>query len=138
VKAKSADKSCVNKKILIVDDDPVIRVLIEEYLTNQGYDVRVVADGIECLSEIPGFDPDLVVLDLIMPRMNGVEVLKNLRSNPDTSRLPVLMLSANTDTEAVTDSHHVNANRYLQKPFNLREVLDAVESLSPDRKTTSS
>jgi DNA-binding response OmpR family regulator len=129
-----ADKSHVNKKILIVDDDPVIRVLIQEYLSNQGYDVRVVCDGGECLNEIPTFSPDLVVLDLIMPDMSGVEVLKNIRSNPSTQKLPVLMLSANTDTEAVADSHHVNANRYLQKPFNLREVLDAVEALSPEQE----
>lgn len=123
----------MHKRILVVDDDPVIRVLIEEYLSNQGYEVMVVADGSECLDTLSDFQPDILVLDLIMPELNGVDVLKSVRANPNTEKLPVLMLSANTDTEAVTDSYKVNANKYLQKPFNLKEVLDAVKALGEER-----
>ncbi|MDC0357997.1 response regulator [Oligoflexia bacterium] len=117
------------KKVLVVDDDPVIRLLITDYLSNSGYTVEVAESGESCIEWLKDNHTDVLLLDLIMPNMNGLEVLKNIRENPNTAQLRVVMLSANTDTEAVVDDNEVSANGYLQKPFDMREILKTFRDL---------
>jgi CheY-like chemotaxis protein len=113
-------------QIVIVDDDPMIRFLVQEYLKASGFTVEAFGSGAEALAALPSLMPNLVVLDLQMPQMNGIEVLEHLRGNPDTAAIPVLMLSANAG-EAQTMSS-VAANAYLEKPFQMQALLAAVES----------
>jgi DNA-binding response OmpR family regulator len=123
------------KKILIVDDDPVVRVIMDEYLSASGYDVQTVSGGTECLSKlavlkrIEGRLPDVIVLDLLMPDLNGMEVLKNIRNDEAISALPVVMLSANSEMLNHVKSHTVRADSYVQKPFEINQILKAIEEV---------
>ncbi len=118
----------MSKKVLIVDDDPVIRILVSEIVQSFGHSVTVLESGSSCLSELSKNLPDVLILDLQMPDMSGLDVLKQLKSDMRTSALPVLMLSANSDSEKLAEEE-VKADQYLQKPFNLGEFKRALEKL---------
>ena len=118
------------KKVLIADNDPVLLVLMTEQLVSQGFEVDIVRDGAACLQEMKSNSPDILILDLVMPDMSGVEILESLRKDSDTSEIPVVMLSANTATEAVHDSHKASPEVFLQKPFELQEVLRTVQEIT--------
>jgi DNA-binding response OmpR family regulator len=113
-------------KIAVVDDDPMIRFLVQEYLKAAGFEVDAFDGGKAALAALANLQPNLVVLDLQMPEMNGFEVLQKLRQDPITAAIPVLMLSANA-SEAQTIAN-VSANAYLEKPFQMQELLAKVES----------
>ncbi len=120
-----------SEHIVVVDDDPMIRFLVQEYLKASGFAVETCASGREALSSVASATPSLVILDLQMPEMNGVEVLEQLRANPATAGVPVLMLSANA-----SDAHTLSATQadaYLEKPFAMQALLEAV---STTRRTT--
>lgn len=117
----------MSKNVLVADDDPVVRILISEFLAGKGYQVETLESGEECLRRLDGRLPDVLVLDLLMPDMTGIEVLRHLRDNPRTSALPIIMLSADTDTEALASANNVSANVYVQKPFGVKEIVLAME-----------
>jgi CheY-like chemotaxis protein len=117
-------------KILIVDDDPVVRLLMSECLSFHGFEVSALPSGQECLDHLAIHNTDLVVLDMLMPDMSGVEVLKELKNSPKLAHLPVIMLSALNDTERViSETSTVKPDGVLQKPFNLQSVLAAVRAV---------
>lgn len=120
----------MGKTVLVVDDDPVVRILVSEYLTAQGYSVEALESGGACLDRLAKSLPDIVVLDLMMPEMSGIEVLQRIRSNPSTNTLPIIMLSADQDSSTVASAHHVSADSYVQKPFGMRDILGALENIS--------
>ena len=122
----------MSKRVLVVDDDPVVRLLVNEFLSSQGYEVQAVESGSECMDTLSQTKPDVIVLDLLMPEMNGIEVLKKIRGNPDTAKLPIVMMSSDFDTEAITNSYHVNADGYVQKPFGMRDILSALKSVDDE------
>lgn len=128
----------MGNKIVVVDDDPVIRILVTEYLATQGHEVEVCSSGKECLTRLSKSGgevlPDIVILDLLMPEMSGAEVLQKIRNNKDTASLPVIMLSANSEAQAVTKTYNVRADSYIQKPFVIQTILDAVKLLSPKNR----
>ncbi len=111
--------------ILVVDDDPMIRFLVQEYLKASGFQVETCASGREALEKASADTPSLMILDVQMPEMNGIEVLEQLRAAPTTASIPVLMLSANA-SEAHTLST-VQADAYLEKPFAMQALLEAVQ-----------
>ena len=84
----------MSKKILIVDDEPNIVLSVEFLMKREGYEVVTANDGQAALDMLPGTRPDLMILDVMMPRKNGFEVCNEVRANPDTAGLPILMLSA--------------------------------------------
>ncbi|MFD0710769.1 response regulator transcription factor [Paenibacillus sp. GCM10027626] len=116
----------MNRHILIVDDDPKIAQLIEIYLTNEGYTVTKANDGLEAL-EIIGEQPiDLVILDIMMPRMDGLSVCMKIR---ETKTTPILMISAKDgDMDKITGLM-TGADDYMVKPFNPLELVARVKSL---------
>jgi two-component system alkaline phosphatase synthesis response regulator PhoP/two-component system response regulator VicR len=116
--------------ILAVDDDERIRRLIQLNLQRAGYRISTAGDGVEALAMIEQERPDLVVLDITMPRMDGIETLRHLRANAATAALPVVLLSAKAQDEDILEGRRSGADYYLHKPFNppdllavLREVL---------------
>ena len=121
----------MNQKVLVVDDDPVVRILVSEFLSAQGYEVNAVSSGEACLSQLPAVAPDVLVLDLLMPEMTGIDVLKRLRTDPKTATLPIVMMSSDTESESLVTSHQVTADVYVQKPFGMKEILHAVENVKP-------
>ena len=124
----NAREHLMGKRILIVDDDPVIRVLIEEFLQSHGYEVKVVDSGETCLSQLEEELPDLMFLDPQMPTMNGIEVLSNIRKNPKTENVPVVMLSANDERRTIKEAFNTGAPKFLQKPFAMNDILAVIES----------
>jgi len=106
-------------KILIVDDDEELCDLVSEYLTVEGFDVKCANDGEDGLNEALSDNYDLAILDVMLPRMNGFDVLRKLR---ETSKLPVLMLTARGDDMERIVGLEIGADDYLPKPFNPREL----------------
>ena len=106
------------KKILAVDDERHIVRLVEVNLQRAGYEVVTAYDGREALEKVKTETPDLVVLDVMMPYMDGFEVLKNLKADPVTAEIPVIMLTAKAQDADVFRGWQSGADCYLTKPFN--------------------
>jgi two-component system, OmpR family, response regulator MprA len=113
-------------RVLVVEDDTDIADVLRRSLRNEGYEVRTSADGVEALDVAAGFVPDLVVLDLGLPRLDGVEVCKQLRAEGD---VPILMLTARAETEDRVTGLDSGADDYLVKPFERQELLARIRAL---------
>jgi DNA-binding response OmpR family regulator len=113
-------------RVLVVEDDEDIADVLRRSLRNEGYDVRTSADGIDALDVAAGFVPDLVVLDLGLPRLDGVEVCRRLRADSD---VPILMLTARSETEDRVGGLDSGADDYLTKPFERKELLARIRAL---------
>jgi DNA-binding response OmpR family regulator len=121
-----SDTEQAEGRVLIVEDDADIADVLRRSLRNEGYEVRTSADGAEALDLAAGFMPDLVVLDLGLPGMDGVEVCKRLRSDGD---VPILMLTARAETEDRVVGLDSGADDYLVKPFERQELLARIRAL---------
>ena len=123
------------KKILAVDDERHIVRLIQVNLERAGYQVITAYDGREALKKIEQEHPDLVVLDVMMPYMNGLETMKQIRSNPKTHSLPVIMLTAKAQDQDAFRGYEYGADIYLTKPFNPVELLTFVNRIFSEMDT---
>jgi two-component system, OmpR family, response regulator MprA len=124
-------------RVLVVEDDADIADVLRRSLRNEGYEVKTSADGVEALDVAAGFVPDLVVLDLGLPRLDGVEVCRRLREDGD---VPILMLTARAETEDRVTGLDSGADDYLVKPFERQELLARIRALlrrRPPRGTAS-
>src|SRR6476659_5429086 len=117
--------------VLIIDDDDELCELVAEYLSAEGYGVASVHDGDAGLTEALSGKHDLAILDVMLPRMNGFEVLRNIR---ERSRMPVLMLTARGDDTERIVGLEIGADDYLPKPFNPRELLARLRAILRRRK----
>jgi len=117
------------KRILVVDDERHIVRLVQVNLERAGYEVLTAFDGIEALDKVKNDNPDMVVLDVMMPRMDGFEVLKNLQSDPRFQNIPVIMLTAKAQDADIFKGWASGVSSYLTKPFNPRELLVFVERI---------
>ena len=115
------------ERILVVEDDPAILVGLQEKLRREGYDVDVAEDGVAASERLAGEPPDLVILDLMLPRRSGIDVLRELRAQNRT--LPVLILSARGQEEDKVEGLRTGADDYLSKPFGLAELIARIEAL---------
>jgi two-component system alkaline phosphatase synthesis response regulator PhoP len=115
--------------ILVVDDDPGVLRVVEINLTQEGHQVRAASNGEEALASVARERPDLVVLDVMMPRMDGFETLKRLRADPATADIPVIMLTARSQDEDVFEGYGTGAQWYLTKPFEPAELRSVVRHL---------
>ncbi|MFH2084482.1 MAG: response regulator [Candidatus Omnitrophota bacterium] len=122
-------------KILVVDDDSKIQMVIRIMLQKKGYDVRCASSGIEAFQEIPEYRPDLILLDVMMPGMDGYEVCRKLKSSESTKDLPVIMLTALGMGEDFEKAIENGADWYIVKPFNSRQLLSRVSMLLDGEKT---
>ncbi len=119
----------MRKKILVVDDEDDILNFLELVLTEKGYDVATASGGQEALTKAQVERPDLVLLDIMMPQMDGWEVLKLLRIDEDTAEVPVAMLSARTEARDRVQGLQEGAIDYICKPFSLSELLGKIEAI---------
>src|SRR3984893_423025 len=117
--------------ILIVDDDPRLLHIVAMYLGIEGYDVATAQNGEEGLAEIARTRPDLVILDIMMPGMDGIEACKRIRTNPETTALPVLMFSALSSDDDIERARLAGANHLVMKPFNLVGLGSVVKTFFP-------
>ncbi|MGK5094171.1 SpoIIE family protein phosphatase [Deltaproteobacteria bacterium TL4] len=116
------------KCILIVDDEPVNLKVLTNQLKLENYRVLVAQDGIQALELLEKEKPDLILLDVMMPRMNGYEVCQKIRESHSAAILPIVMLTAKNQTADLVQGFEIGANDYLTKPFQKRELLARVES----------
>jgi two-component system alkaline phosphatase synthesis response regulator PhoP len=117
------------KKIFIIEDEKDIRELLELYLKREGYGVQSAKDGEAGLQKISKERFDLILLDLMLPQMDGLEVCRILRSQPQTADLPVIMLTAKTEEADRIVGLEMGADDYITKPFSPREVVARVKAL---------
>ena len=113
------------QKILIVDDEKEIRDLIEIYLKSEGYETLKAADGEEALNILNREDPDLIILDIMMPKMNGIDACLKIR---EERQMPIIMLSAKSEDVDKILGLNMGADDYLTKPFNPLELVARVKS----------
>ena len=112
--------------ILVVDDDPVIQKLLAVNFEMEGYHVVTASDGEEALDRVAAEQPAVVVLDVMMPKVDGIEVLRRIKANPITANTPVLLLSAKAQAQDIDDGMAAGADFYLTKPFEPLDLLDRV------------
>ena len=119
----------MRKKILVVEDEPVIATLIKNVLSKHGYEVGMVNNGAEALRQIEEFTPQLVVLDISLPGMNGYQICRHLRNNAKTAELPIIMVTAMVRPTDQRQGFEIGADDYLTKPFAPAELVNRIESL---------
>ena len=116
----------MGKKILIADDEPNIVVSLEFLMRQRGYEVRSVGNGEDALAAVAEFGPDLVLLDVMMPRMSGYEVCQKVRENAAWQGIRIVMLSAKGRDIEVSKGLAVGADAYVTKPFSTKDLLARV------------
>jgi phosphate regulon transcriptional regulator PhoB len=119
----------VTTDVLVVEDEPDIRNLIVHHLTRDGFRCRTAATGAEALTRVRAAAPDLVVLDLMLPEMNGLEVCRRLRGDPTTAAVPIIMLTAKTDEVDRVVGLEMGADDYVAKPFSPKELVARVRAV---------
>jgi DNA-binding response OmpR family regulator len=115
--------------VLVVDDDPHIRHLLQFNFQAHGYAVIMATEGLEGLKRAQEEHPDAVVLDVMMPRMGGLDVVRALKEDPSTETIPVVVLSAKAQPSDVQQGRAAGADDYVIKPFDLDDLTQRVESL---------
>ena len=119
----------MKKKILIVDDEDDILHFLDLVLREKGYEVATATGGQEALTKAQLMRPDLILLDIMMPQMDGWEVLKLLRVDEETAAIPVAMLSARTEARDRVQGLQEGAVDYICKPFSLQELVGKIEAI---------
>jgi adenylate cyclase len=119
----------MSKKILIVDDEPFNLDLLEQELGEYDYAIERAGDGVEALEKTQSFAPDVILLDYMMPRMNGLEVVKRLRATPEHQGIPVILLTAKASQEDKVAGLDAGADDYVTKPFDSFELLARVRAM---------
>ena len=119
----------MSSRVLIVEDEPDIRELVVHHLKREGYQVSAASSGEEALRQVQAAPPDLVILDLMMPAMDGLEVCRRLRQDPATASLPIVMLTAKGDEVDRVLGLEIGADDYVVKPFSPKELLARVRAV---------
>ncbi len=112
----------MKRKVLIVDDEDVIRKFLRINLESWGYDVKEAPDGLEAINQLKSEDFDLLICDIVMPNKDGWEVLKEVRSNPKTTEMPVIVLTAKGEDTEMFKGYDMGANYYMTKPFTKAQL----------------
>lgn len=118
----------MGKKVLVIDDDPGIVKLDEALLKSKGYEVISAGDGLSGVERAIEDQPDVIILDVILPNMHGFEVCKNLKNNPNTESIPIVMVTA-TGLEDIAESESdIQADAYLAKPYGIDKLEEAIQT----------
>jgi two-component system alkaline phosphatase synthesis response regulator PhoP len=128
----------VAKKILVVDDDPAALRLVQYILQREGYEVITASNGLEGLRKATGESPDLIVLDIMLPGIDGFEIASRLRGQPSTSRTPIIMMSAKARDIDKATGLKVGADDYITKPADPSDVAKRVAALLARRQGSTS
>jgi len=114
-------------KVMVVDDEPDLVRLVEFILHKEGFEVIACSDGRTALTLLEAEKPDLIILDIMMPLMDGMEVLRQIRSHRATSRVPVIMLTAKTASVTVDEARQLWVSDYVMKPFDPEKLIIKVK-----------
>jgi two-component system, cell cycle response regulator DivK len=119
----------VAKRILVADDDFDLRTIVSDFLTSEGFEVILAVDGEEALNKAKAEKPDLLVLDLSMPKMNGWDVARNIRKDPALCRIPIIAFTAHALKGAEANAREAGCNAYVAKPFSPEALVDKIREL---------
>ncbi len=119
----------MSKKVLIVDDEPNIVLSLEFLMEEAGYEVRSVADGQQALDAVREEVPDLILLDIMLPKLDGYEICREIRANPQAKDVRVIMLTAKGREVDQEKGLAFGADEYITKPFSTREVVEKVRHI---------
>lgn len=119
----------MSKSVLVVDDEEMTRDLLRLMLKGTGLTIHEAEDGYIALEQIAAHHPDLMILDVMMPGLDGLAVCRQLRSRSDTADLPIIMLSAKTTPSAIQDGLDAGADKYLTKPVGFKELLNTIQEV---------
>jgi DNA-binding response OmpR family regulator len=117
-------------RVLVVDDDEVIRQLIAVNLTLEGFDVVTAVDGHDCLEKVAEVEPDVITLDVMMPRLDGWVTATQLRKNPATADIKVVLITARAQEDDRDRGREIGVDAYLTKPFDPAEMIRVVRALA--------
>jgi CheY-like chemotaxis protein len=123
-----------NKTVMVVDDNPDIVTIVKTILEGKGYGVQSAYSGQEVFNLLKEQKPDLIVLDIMMPQMDGLEVLTRLKGEPSTATIPVILLTAKVQYEDVLGGYKMGADYYITKPFTSTQLLNGINLLLGDGK----
>ncbi len=118
----------MSQSVLVVDDEPMARTLLRLMLVRAGFEVSEAENGFDALEKVEGSLPDLILLDVMMPGMDGFTVCQKVRAREETAELPIIMLSAKTDSDSINRGLLVGATKYLTKPISPEELTKHVRS----------
>ncbi len=116
-------------KVLVVDDEPNVLRSLAQYLTIEDFTVETASNGMEALEKVESFHPELILLDVMMPGMDGFEVLDKVKANPAHAQTPIIMLTAKDQSADVLKGYQSGATSYLVKPFNLDELVETINQV---------
>jgi DNA-binding response OmpR family regulator len=119
----------MKKLVLIVDDEDLTRQMIAMFMKMDGYDTAEAEDGVDALEKVAKRQPDAIILDVMMPIMDGITMCKQLRSNPATASIPVLMLSGRSQLGAEEEGLDAGANAYMKKPMEPKEMMTVLREI---------
>jgi DNA-binding response OmpR family regulator len=113
----------MGKKILVADDEEVIRKFLRIHLAKLGYEVKEAADGEQAMEQLGKDDFDLLICDILMPKKDGWEVIKEVKANPKTKNIPVIVLTAKNEDSDMFKGYDLGVNYYMTKPFTKGQLL---------------
>jgi DNA-binding response OmpR family regulator len=122
----------MTKKILIVDDEENIVISLEFLIEQAGYELRVAKNGEEALTQVSSFAPDLILLDVMMPKINGFEVCRRVREMPGGQSFKIIMLTAKGREVEITKGLAMGADTYITKPFSTKELMAQIRQMLND------
>lgn len=120
----------MSKKILVVDDEDIIRRFISIQLPKWGYEVKEAIDGIQALERLGQEDFNLIICDIMMPNMNGWQLLRKVRENPKTRDIPVIVLTVKDEDSDMLKGYELGATYYITKPFDIVEIISGIQMMS--------
>jgi CheY-like chemotaxis protein len=124
-----------NKTIMVVDDNPDIITIVKTILEGKGYSVLSASSGAELLNMLKVQNPDLIILDIMMPEMDGLEVLSRLKAMSETAKIPVILLTAKVQYEDVLGGYKLGADYYITKPFTSTQLVNGINLLLGEGKS---
>ena len=125
------------KTIMVVDDNPDIITIVKTILEGRGFTVFSASSGLELLNLLPTQKADLIILDIMMPEMDGLEVLTRLKGKTETSTIPVILLTAKVQYEDVLGGYKLGADYYITKPFTSTQLVNGINLLLGEGKAAS-
>jgi DNA-binding response OmpR family regulator len=122
----ACDVAARPNQILVIEDDPSVRMLLDKSLRSRGYEVVTCDDGLAGLAMLEQIQPDLIIVDIMMPRLDGMTFVKAIKGNQATKPIPVIFLTSNNDPKTMIAGINLGAKHYVTKPFQMDQLLGKV------------
>src|SRR5678815_5236331 len=119
--------------ILVLEDQPATQVLLTKQLNAAGYDITMASDGLDGLMKLEGIKPDLIIIDILMPKLNGLDFARAIRAQEATRAIPTIFLTAKDDPQSMVDGINAGARYYITKPFDMSDLVKKIARILQQR-----